>query len=73
MDEIGFIYHIMTSNLENTKLIEATSVIHWDNDNEMPCSISDDIRRLFDAIVNFFNCLSYMIEKLKNLDVTTNG
>jgi len=73
MDEIGFIYHIMTSNLENTKLIEATSVIHWDNDNEMPCSISDDIRRLFDAIVNFFKCLSYMIEKLKNLDVTTNG
>ena len=73
MDKIGFIYHIRTSNLENTKLIEATSVIHGDNDNEMPCSISDDIRRLFDAIVNFFNCLSNMIEKLKNLDVTTNG
>jgi hypothetical protein len=39
----------------------------------MPCSISDDIRRLFDAIVNFFNCLPYMTEKLKKLDVTTNG
>jgi hypothetical protein len=73
MDKIEFMYLIKRLNLENTKLIEATSVIHWDNDNEMPCSISDDIRRFFDAIVNFFNCLPYMIEKLKNHDVTTNG
>jgi hypothetical protein len=44
-----------------------------DKENEMPCSINYDLRRLFDAMVNFFNCLSHIIEKLKNLDVTTNG
>jgi hypothetical protein len=56
------------SNLENTKLTEATSVIHRHNDDEMLCSLDYGIRRLFDAIVNFFNSLSYMIEKLKNLE-----
>lgn len=37
MDKIEFMYLIKMSILENTKLIEATSVIHWDND--MKCLV----------------------------------